>query len=302
MTSKGHGKIYGVAFPVQLKAHADRVDERLREILPIEDEIPAELHGAMRYAALAPGKRLRPVLAMASAEALGHDPLAALDAGCAIEMVHAFSLVHDDLPALDNDELRRGLPTCWKQYGEPVAILAGDALFALAFDTLANLPIAPERAVAAIRVLTKATGSHGLVAGETIDILSEGKPIEAETLVRIHSLKTGALIAASCEIGAIVSGGNPDETRALRSYGEEIGLAFQIADDVLNETATPEQLGKAAGSDRERQKATYPALYGLDASRRLAREAVDRGLASLENLADGRFLAELARFSIERIS
>lgn len=291
-----------VAFPLQLKAYAALVDGRLQELLPPDTETPAELFAAMRYACLAPGKRLRPALAMASAEAIGMDPRLALDAGCAIEMTHAFSLIHDDLPALDNDELRRGMPTVWKRFGEAVAILAGDALFGQAFETLAALPIAPDRAVAAVRVLTRSTGQYGLVAGETIDILSEGKPIDRETLETIHARKTGALIAGSCEIGAIVSGGSEAEVVALREYGEAVGLAFQIADDVLNETSTAEQLGKAAGSDRARQKATYPALYGLEESRRRAFEAAERGIACLEGLAFTEALAELARFSVERVS
>jgi len=291
-----------VALPVQLKAHAKLVDDRLRDLLPPDIEMPAELHSAMRYACLAPGKRLRPALCMASAQAIGRDPLLALDAGCAIEMTHAFSLIHDDLPALDNDELRRGVPTCWKKYGEAIAILAGDALFALAFDTLAALPIEPERSIRAIRILTRATGSFGLVAGETIDLLSEGKPIDAKTLEIIHAWKTGALISASCEIGALVSGGDSDQAAALSRYGAEIGLAFQIADDVLNETSTAEQLGKAIGSDRERQKATYPALFGLEESRRLAMAAAQRGMDLIADLPNPSFLNELARFSVERLS
>lgn len=256
----------------------------------------------MRYACLAPGKRLRPALALASAEAIGRDPALALDAGCAIEMTHAFSLIHDDLPAIDNDELRRGLPTCWMKFGEAVALLAGDALFALSFEILANLPISADRALAAVRALTRASGSQGLVAGETIDILSEGKPVSAETLESIHALKTGALIAASCEIGVLVSGGDASEAAALRAYGEQIGLAFQIADDVLNETATAEQLGKAAGSDRARQKATYPSFYGLEESRRRALAAAERGIAHLAALPNRQNLEELARFSVERLS
>jgi geranylgeranyl diphosphate synthase type II len=299
---KTPGKIAYVGFPLQLKAHVSAIDRRLAELLPAADTTPPELHEAMRYACLAPGKRLRPALAMATAEAIGRDPLSALDAGCAIEMTHAFSLIHDDLPAIDNDELRRGLPTCWVKFGEATALLAGDALFALAFDTLASLPISAERANAAVRTLTRASGSSGLVAGEMIDILSEGQPVTAEVLRQIHILKTGALIAASCEIGAIVSGGSADEAAALRAYGADIGLAFQIADDVLNETSTPDQLGKAAGSDRARQKATYPALFGCEESRRLAREAAERGIARLSGLTNRAFLEELARFSVERLS
>jgi len=291
-----------VGVPTQLKAYAERVNARLADLLPPENKPPAPLHAAMRYSCLAPGKRLRPALAMAAAEASGGDPATVLDAACAIEMVHCFSLIHDDLPALDDDDLRRGMPTCHVKFGEAVAILAGDALFALAFDTLGHLPIPADRALRAVRLLTGATGSDGLVAGETTDILSEGTPVDAETLERIHALKTGALIAASCEIGVVVSGGADEDASRLREYGAAIGLAFQIADDVLNETSTPEQLGKAAGSDRARQKATYPALYGLDRSREAAREAADRGIALLEGLPHPELLRDLARFSVERLT
>jgi geranylgeranyl diphosphate synthase type II len=290
-----------VEFPLQLKAYAERVDQRLETLLPPPSASPVELAEAMRYSALAPGKRLRPALALAAAEAVGRGTSdAVLDAACAIEMVHAFSLIHDDLPAIDNDDLRRGRPTCHVVYGEAVAILAGDALFSLAFATMANLAVEPARVVEAMRCLTRAT--NRLVAGETLDVLSEGKPIDAATLVQIHSEKTGALIAAATEIGGIAGGGSPEQTAALRTYGERVGLAFQIADDILNETGTPEQLGKAAGSDRERQKATYPALYGLDASRTAALRAADEGIAALAALPEGAFLKELARFSVARLT
>ncbi|MGV3614515.1 MAG: polyprenyl synthetase family protein [Fimbriimonas sp.] len=287
-------------FPVQLKAYAERVDRRLAELLPPASTPPAELGEAMRYSALAPGKRLRPALAMAAAEALGESSDPVLDAACAVEMVHAFSLIHDDLPAIDNDDLRRGRPTCHVVYGEAVAILAGDALFSLAFSTMAHLATDAERVVAAMRTLTGA--ANRLVAGETLDVLSEGKPVDAATLAQIHTEKTGALIAAATEIGGIVGGGTPGQIAALKTYGERVGLAFQIADDILNETGTPEQLGKASGSDRERQKATYPALYGLDASRKAALDAAAEGVAVLEALPSGAFLAELARFSVSRLN
>lgn len=289
-----------VEFPVQLKAYAERVDQRLEEILPPASFVPAELREAMRYSALAPGKRLRPALAMAAAEALGEITSPVLDAACAIEMVHAFSLIHDDLPAIDNDDLRRGRPTCHVVYGEAVAILAGDALFSLAFSTLTDIQAEPERVVLAMKVLTQA--ANRLVAGETLDVLSEGKPVDPDTLAQIHTEKTGALISASTEIGGIVGGGSPAQIAALRTYGERVGLAFQIADDILNETGTPEQLGKASGSDRERQKATYPALYGLDRSRKAALEAAEEGIAVLEALPKREFLAELARFSVVRLT
>lgn len=285
---------------MQLKAYAECVDQRFEELLPPPSFVPAELREAMRYSALAPGKRLRPALAMAAAAALGEITPPVVDAACAIEMVHAFSLIHDDLPAIDNDNLRRGRPTCHVVYGEAVAILAGDALFSLAFSTLADIRLDAVRVVAAMRVLTQA--ANRLVAGETLDVLSEGKPVDAETLVQIHTEKTGALIAASTEIGGIVGGGSPEQIAALRTYGERVGLAFQIADDILNETGTPEQLGKASGSDRERQKATYPALYGLDKSRKAALDAAAEGVAVLEAVPAKDFLVELAKFSVSRLT
>jgi len=239
---------------------------------------------------------------MACAQAVGADPNSVVDGGCAIEFVHCFSLIHDDLPAIDNDDLRRGVPTCHKAFGEATAILTGDALFALAFDTLANGPWTADQRVRAIASLTKATGSDGLVGGETLDILSEGVAISFETLQIIHARKTGSLIAASCEIGAILAGADAEQCARLYQYGVAIGLAFQIADDLLNETSTPEQLGKAAGSDRERGKATYPALIGIPASRKAALQAVDQGLSCLEGLPNAQFLTDIARFSIHRLS
>ncbi len=253
----------------------------------------------MRYSALAPGKRIRPALVMASAEAVGGFAVDALDAACAVELVHCFSLIHDDLPALDNDALRRGLPTCHVRFGEAVAVLAGDALFALAFDALAFSTAPAERAVRAIGLLTRATGM--LVGGETIDILCEGKPVTPEVLQMIHERKTAALIAASCEIGAVLGGGTQSQIESLRQYGFGVGLAFQIADDVLNETSSAEQLGKAAGSDRERGKATYPALFGLEASRQAALDASERGLHELEQFPNSEFLRAVALYSVERL-
>lgn len=254
----------------------------------------------MRYSCLAPGKRLRPVLCMAAARSLGADAESVLDAACAIEMVHCFSLIHDDLPAIDNDDLRRGVPTLHVKYGEAMAILAGDALFALAFQTISSSLHGPAFVVRAVRTLTVAAGSDGLVGGEVADVLSEGKAADRETLAFIHGRKTGALIAASCEIGGILAGGSMEQCHGLKRYGEWIGLAFQIADDVLNETSTPEQLGKAAGSDRARRKATYPSLYGVDESRKLADQAVEEALMALGPVPD-ELLADLARYAVERL-
>jgi geranylgeranyl diphosphate synthase, type II len=289
-----------VSFPLQLKAYSEPVDARLRQLLPSVEIPPTELHAAMRYSCLAPGKRLRPVLCMAAASSLGVGSGSVIDAACAIEMVHCFSLIHDDLPAIDNDDLRRGVPTLHVKYGEALAILAGDALFALALQTLASSPHEPAQVVRAVQRLTVASGSDGLVGGEVADVLSEGKAADRQTLAFIHSRKTGALIAASCEIGGILAGGSEPECAGLKRYGDSIGLAFQIADDVLNETSTPEQLGKAAGSDRERRKATYPSLYGVEESRRLADQAVEEALSSLGERPDP-FLSELAKYAVERL-
>ncbi|HLO98644.1 MAG TPA: farnesyl diphosphate synthase [Fimbriimonas sp.] len=284
-----------------LKSTVPAIEQRLQQLLPAVTEEPTVLHEAMSYSCLAPGKRLRPILTLLCAEAVGGKGAQALDAGCAIEMVHCFSLIHDDLPALDNDDLRRGVPTCHKKFGEAVAILAGDALFALAFDVLANQKASPEQVVRTMQVLTRSVGSYGLVGGETIDILSEGKPISAETLDVIHNRKTASLIGASCEIGAILGGGTPEQVTKLKTYGESIGLAFQIADDILNETGTPEQLGKSAGSDRDRQKATYPAIHGIENSRERALELVSTAHACVMGLDKEKELKALADFTVNRL-
>ncbi len=284
-----------------LKAHQAACDRRLAELLPPESEAPTVLHEAMRYSALAPGKRLRPVLCMAACEAVGGDPAAALDAGCALELIHCFSLIHDDLPSIDNDALRRGRPTCHVKFGEGIAILAGDALFALAFEVmLASGDLAKRGRCAGI--LARASGSRGVVGGEVVDILTEGSPFDSKTLEFIHSRKTGALISASCQIGAILGGASSDVESRVREYGDKIGLAFQVADDILNETSTEEELGKAAGSDRERQKATYPSLYGLEEARRHAAELSREAVAVLPESMQVGLLAELAGFTVARTS
>lgn len=256
----------------------------------------------MRYSCLAPGKRLRPALCMAAAACVGGSESDGLDAGCAIEMVHAFSLIHDDLPAIDNDDLRRGRPTCHKQFGEAMAILAGDALFALAFEVLSSCSAPADRLLQASRILSRAVGSDGLVGGEVVDVLSEGCDVDQQTLEFIHTRKTGALIAAACEIGGLLGGGSATQVQALRCYGEHIGLAFQIADDLLNELSTAEQLGKAVGTDRERKKATYPALHGLDEARNQAHREASLAvecLASFDGSAK-QLLVDLAEYSVER--
>ena len=283
-----------------LRPYILEVNDQLDDLLPSEAEEPLLLHQAMRYSALAPGKRIRPVLTMICAEAVGGNRTDALDAACAVEMIHCFSLIHDDLPALDNDVLRRGLPTCHVKFGESTAILAGDALFALAFEVIGNQGVPSDVTVECLKILTKSVGSYGLVGGEMIDLLSEGKQIDAKTLELIHRRKTASLIAAACEIGSLFGTGGG--RKGLLTYGQCVGLAFQIADDVLNETATAEQLGKAAGSDRERMKATYPAVYGIEASRAKALELAQTASDCVKGMQQESLLQDIARYTVERLS
>lgn len=259
----------------------------------------------MRYAVLSPGKRIRPALCLAAAQAVQPTPVESqesdgvLEAACAIEMVHAFSLIHDDLPAIDNDDLRRGQPTVHVKFGEATAVLAGDSLFAQSFYAILNASAPADRLRRAAFVLARA--SHELVRGELQDILAEGGDGSAELLDFIHRHKTGALIAAACEIGAILGGGSDAEIQQLHEYGLAVGLAFQIADDILDEVSTRDTMGKTTGADRAKGKLTYPSQFGIDRSYTMASDLVNTGLRRLEALpGETRFLAELARFSVSR--
>ncbi len=284
-----------------LQQFREQVDTRLSELLSPADLMPTELHEAMRYSALAPGKRLRPVMTMVAAEAVGSNPSIALDAGCATELVHCFSLIHDDLPAIDNDDLRRGRPTCHKVNGEAMEILEVDALLALAFDVVSQCHIDANKVVACVRSLAHSTGSHGLVGGEVLDILSEGVEGDMVLLQTIHARKTGALLGACCEIGGILGGADAHSRGVLREFGNKVGLAFQVADDVLNETSTAEQLGKAVGSDSELNKLTYPRLIGLEESKSLAQQISDEAVALLEPFGErAHHLRGLAEYAVNR--
>ncbi len=286
-----------------LKERVRLVDDALARYLPAEHVRPQTLHRAMHYSTMSGGKRLRPVLVIAGAEAVGGTAEMVLPTACAIELIHTFSLIHDDLPAIDNDTLRRGRPTCHVQFGEAVAILAGDALFAEAFDLIArNTETVPaERVVRTLALIARASGTRGMVGGQMVDIESEGKNVDAETLEYIHRHKTAALIRASVLSGAILAGAEEWQVDALSRYGEQVGLAFQIVDDLLNVTGDPRKLGKAVGTDAERGKATYPALFGLDASRRRARELVESAVEALSPLGErARPLRELAILIVER--
>ncbi len=284
-----------------LEVCRERVDKRLEGLLPPLGEEPSELHAAMRYACLAPGKRLRPALCMTSASAVGGSAEAVLDAACAVEMVHAFSLVHDDLPAIDDDRLRRGQPSCHAKFGEALALLAGDALFSLAFRTLAAAKHPAQMVLAAIRSLSEAAGSNGLVGGEVMDVLAEGSASRREGVEAIHRRKTAALIGSACEIGGILGGGGDGQVATLKSFGENVGLAFQIADDILDVTATSEEMGKTTGADLERRKATYPGKFGIPRSRELAKEALDAALLALRRSEiRSEDLDSIARYAVER--
>ncbi len=275
------------------------VEAALARLLPPADERPARLHAAMRYSLLAGGKRLRPVLCLASAEAVGGTRAAALLPAIALECLHTYTLIHDDLPAMDDDDLRRGQPTCHKKFDEATAILAGDALLTFAFELLARATPAAQLA----QELAQAAGSRGVVGGQAEDLAAEGRAPDAQWLDYIHTHKTGALIRAACRMGALAGGANAAQLAALTSYAGEIGLAFQVADDVLNVTSTPEQLGKATGSDAARKKLTYVALFGLDEARARARTLADEAIAALAPLgARAEPLAALARFTVERSS
>lgn len=257
-----------------LTAQQHRVDQALDRQAPSETCEPAVIHKAMRYSLFAGGKRIRPVLCMAAAEAVSDAPIGVEEAACALELVHTYSLIHDDLPALDNDDLRRGRPTCHKVFGEAMAILAGDALLTRAFEVLSSLPgIDDSRRIRLVYELATAAGDKGgMIAGQVHDLEGEHQHPTAHLLERIHRAKTGALLRASVRMGAIYAGASEDELAALSRYGEHIGLAFQIVDDLLDVEQSSEQLGKTAGKDAEQHKITFPAVYGLERSHEMAEE------------------------------
>ncbi len=280
------------------------VDRALRRAWP---DPPAELnrlHEAMRYSLDAGGKRLRPALALASCEAVGGVPEAALSVAVALELIHTYSLIHDDLPCMDDDDLRRGRPTNHRVFGEAMAVLAGDALLTRAFGCLADADrLPPEIRIALVRDLADAAGPVGMVGGQALDLAAEGESVDADRLRGIHSRKTGALIAAACRMGGRAGGAGPEELDRLEAFGREVGLAFQIADDILDETSTQEELGKAAGKDRTRGKATYPALLGLEESRARMEGAIAEAVDRVRPLGErAEALQGLARFVVDRSS
>lgn len=288
------------------------VNGALASLLPSGDMHPQTVHKAMRYSVFAGGKRLRPVLVLASFEACGLEAKGGrggraasetlVNTACAFECIHTYSLIHDDLPAIDNDELRRGRETCHKVFGEAAAILAGDALLTIAFELIAG-PAGNDdpSSVRVVRELSRAAGSTGMIGGQMVDIESEGRDVDSALLEYIHIHKTGALILAAVRSGAILAGAGEDELKALTRYGEAVGLAFQIADDILDVEGASREMGKRTGGDEKRKKATYPAVIGLADSKEIAAELAEKAVKALEGFdekADP--LREIARFVVRR--
>jgi len=286
-----------------LEQGRDAADRALERLLPPATQHPTSIHQAMRHSVFAGGKRLRPILCMESGRMVAQSmPAGIEDVGAALEMLHTYSLIHDDLPALDNDDLRRGRPTSHKVFGEAIAILAGDALQTHAYEVLAQLHCPAEACVAIIREIAHGTGTiDGMIGGQVVDLEAEHQKPGLETLEYIHRSKTAALITASVVSGGIYAGANTDQVARLRIFGQSVGLAFQIVDDVLDVTQTSEQLGKTAGKDTAAEKTTYPALFGIDESLRRADNLVDRACAELNEFGSGAStLKDLARFLVER--
>lgn len=282
---------------------ADRrrqVEEALERWLPLQEDYPPKIHEAMRYSVFAGGKRLRPILALLTCDAVGGSLEDAIPAAAALEMVHTYSLIHDDLPAMDDDDYRRGRRTCHRVYGEAIAILAGDALLTHAFQVLAgarSTRLPPEGRLQIIAEIAEAAGSRGMVGGQAMDILAEGRDIDHPTLLYLHTHKTGALIRASVRVGGIAGGAEEEQLQALTRYAERVGLAFQIVDDILDIEGATAEMGKTAGSDLRRKKATYPAIMGLEESRRQAAHLLEEAKNALRPLAEkGAILAALADF------
>lgn len=279
------------------------VEDALDRFMPRADEPPERLHESIRYSVLAPGKRIRAILVIAGAEAVAGEGWKVLPTACALECIHAFSLIHDDLPSMDNDDFRRGRPTNHKVFGEAMAMLAGDALLALAFELIAdNAQIVPdERVVPVMKLISRAAGTAGMVGGQVEDIESEGKEIKPEDLEGIHSRKTGELIRASVMAGAMLSGASTADLNMLEAYGRSVGLAFQIADDILDVVGDEALIGKPIGSDIRKDKVTYPRLFGLDASRRHGEHQVEQAVLAISRLSDSANpLREIARYIVER--
>lgn len=278
------------------------VDASLDRLMPAASAQPPSIHEAMRYSVFAGGKRIRPILCLEAARIFDADVTPAHFPACAIEFIHTYSLIHDDLPALDNDDLRRGKPTNHKKFGEAAAILAGDALLTLAFETIAATPVNADRRVAMLTEISKAAGTiNGMVGGQVADLEAEGKPANAAALEYIHLSKTAALIRASVTSGALCAGASPDDVARLHIFGESIGLLFQVMDDILDVEESSAALGKTAGKDVAQQKATYPAVHGLARSHQIASELSSKAISQLEPYTERAVrLRQIAEYLVRR--
>jgi len=282
----------------------DAIETALEELLPPEATLPTSIHKAMRYSVFAGGKRIRPVLCMEAARLFTSEMKGAVQVGCALEFIHTYSLIHDDLPALDNDDMRRGKPTNHKVFGEAIAILAGDALLTLAFQTLASAPVEAERRLKILDAIARAAGTdRGMIGGQVADIEAERKAVDGSGLEYIHRSKTAALIRASVVSGALAGGAKPEDVVRIANFGENVGWAFQVVDDLLDVEESSAALGKTAGKDQAQQKATYPALYGLDKSRSIAAELENKALGELDAYGErADRLRQVANFLVARRS
>jgi geranylgeranyl diphosphate synthase type II len=278
------------------------VDASLDRLMPTETTQPPSIHAAMRYSVFAGGKRIRPILCLETARIFDANVAPAHYPACAIEFIHTYSLIHDDLPALDNDDLRRGKPTSHKKFGEAAAILAGDALLTLAFETIAATPVDANRRVAMLTEISTAAGTiNGMVGGQVADLEAEGKRVTPDALEYIHRSKTAALIRASISSGALCAGATPEDVTRLRNFGESLGLLFQVTDDILDVEESSAALGKTAGKDIAQQKATYPAVHGLERAHQIATELSAKAIAELKPYAArASRLREIAEYLVQR--
>ena len=280
-----------------------KIDKALNSYLPEKKNPQSVIYTAMRYSLFAGGKRLRPILMLECAKMCGGNESEVMPFACAMEMIHTYSLIHDDLPAMDNDDLRRGMPTSHIKFGEATAILAGDALLNKAFEITSDTEINPRLALKAISILSSSSGTEGMIGGQIVDIESEGKNISIETLRYLYLLKTGAIIRSSCTVGAVLSGAGNEEIKAVDEFASNLGVAFQIQDDILDVEGDTETLGKPIGSDEQMQKNTYVKLLGLDESKRLVKKYSDKAKQSLKIFGEkADFLIKLTDYLIDRKS
>lgn len=271
------------------------INDALDKLVPLCGDERDSVAQAMRYSLKNGGKRVRPMLLLEFFRLCGGDVPCALPLACALEMIHTYSLIHDDLPCMDDDDFRRGKPSCHKQFGEATALLAGDGLLTLAFSVASKAPISPERLVSCLTLLADCAGYLGMIGGQTMDLQHEGKTIDAELLCSTDRLKTGQLICAACKLGCLAAGAGEAELKCAEQYAENIGLAFQIVDDLLDLVGTAEELGKPIGSDVGNEKSTYPALLGMEQSRQLVNDLTENAVAALDIFENGSFLADYAK-------